>query len=110
MGIVDDIKMQMRRPNNLVLQLIIVNVVIWLFYVTLALLGTFSGTDFFNGVNFFIKLNHEFEYLIIKPWTIITYGFLHDPFNPFHIIGNIEFYCFPVSYSISFKSIDYIWI
>lgn len=92
----DDFKQAFHRYNNAHVQIIIINVVVFL---ALAVLKVFSYI--FQAEGFFILLHHQlaipaaFADFIEKPWTIITYAFVHDLTGIFHILFNmLVFYWF----------------
>ena len=72
--------------RNIVERIIILNVVIFILtYLinTLSFLFQIDG----NIVMTWFSLQPDFELLLYKPWTIISYGFLHAGF--FHIVFNM---------------------
>jgi membrane associated rhomboid family serine protease len=78
------------RYNNAHVQLIIINVVIFLTMVLLY--GLFSITDFFAGWSFVLKifaLPARFADFITRPWTLITYAFAHNWRDIWHIVYNM---------------------
>lgn len=92
----DDFKQAFHRHNNAHVQLIIINVVVFL---ALAVLKVFSFL--FEAEGFFLMLHHQlaipagFSEFLAKPWTIITYAFVHDLSGIFHILFNmLVFYWF----------------
>lgn len=90
MGIIDDIKMQFRRPNNLVLQLIIVNVAIWIPFTLLTVISEIAQQGVFIGFIYEnVSLPSSLNDFMFRPWTLLTYGFFHSPTQIFHIIMNM---------------------
>lgn len=91
-GIFDSVKENFRRPNNAIIQLIIVNVVI---YLALGLLGVILNIS--NAGEVFAVIHDQFtipplfEEFITRPWTILTYAFAHDLTGIFHILFNMLF-------------------
>ena len=74
------------RQANIVEKLIYINVAVFAF----TLLTTVFSNLFESQFNFIIKwfsLNSNFDFFITKPWTIISYGFLHADF--IHILFNL---------------------
>src|SRR5690606_40286289 len=75
----DDFKQAFNRYNNAHVQIIIINVVIFL---ALAVLKVFSFI--FQAEGFFLLLHHNiaipasFSDFLSRPWTIVTYAFVHD--------------------------------
>src|SRR5690606_10317204 len=86
----DDFKQAFNRYNNAHVQIIIINVVIFL---ALAVLKVFSFI--FQAEGFFLLLHHNiaipasFSDFLSRPWTIVTYAFVHDLSGIFHILFNM---------------------
>ena len=71
------------KTANILVKLIIINAAAFL----LVTLGAFIlGTSTFNFSRWFV-LSDDLETLLVQPWTLITYGFLH--FGFFHILFNM---------------------
>lgn len=71
------------KTANVLVKLIVVNVVAFL----IVRLGSFimkMGPGYFSR---WFSLNDDFEILLFRPWTLISYGFLH--FDFFHILFNM---------------------
>ena len=84
MSLIKDIHTRFRSAN-IVQQLIYINIGV---YLTILLLGVFSGL-FKSNASFIVEwfaMPSDLGNLIFKPWTIVTYGFLHVDF--FHILFN----------------------
>ncbi|MEO9966678.1 MAG: rhomboid family intramembrane serine protease [Reichenbachiella sp.] len=81
-----------RKPNNALPQIIILNVVIFLFLVILNLFGKISALA---EINLFIQrqfaIPAQFSEFIYRPWTIITYAFAHSLSGVMHILMNMLF-------------------
>lgn len=94
MSVIDDLKLRYRQ-GSIVQKLIYINVGI--FVVTL-LISVFSGL-YRSEANFFttwFSLDSELDVWFTKPWSILTYGFLHGGFLhllfnmiALHYIGNL---------------------
>ena len=73
------------KTSNIAQQLIYINIAV---FVLMLILSSFSGL--YGGSNSFImewfSLSSSTEIFITRPWTIITYGFLHADF--LHILVN----------------------
>ena len=88
-SILDDFKVAF-KTGNILNQLIVINVVVFLFFGVLNVLLTLSGqTAFYNDVLYFFTLPSNLGSLIYKPWTLITYAFTHE--GVFHILWNMLF-------------------
>ena len=85
MGIVDEIKRSFRNGTYLT-KLIYINIAIWVL-VRLVFVGyKLSGTDG-SQILGWLALPASFELFVSRPWTILTYMFLH--FDFLHILFNI---------------------
>ncbi len=85
MGIVDEINRSFRNGNYLT-KLIYLNIVIWVI-VRLVFVGyTLSGSDGSLMLSW-MALPASFELFISRPWTLLTYMFLH--FELMHILFNV---------------------
>ncbi len=89
MNLLDDIKLQFKNGGTL-MRLIFINIAVYLAVaiVSLILFLSNSGANSQFIVNW-LAVPASISNLLYKPWTIITYMFLHDPRNIFHIISNM---------------------
>lgn len=87
-----------KKRNNAVAQIIIINVIAWLLYVTM--LAIFRSMDADTPLNqmppslkfrLFLLPTPDLEYLLFRPWTVITYSFLHSYNDISHILSNMLF-------------------
>ncbi len=89
MTIWDDLKYQF-RAGGLAQRIIFVNIALF------ALPFAIKGILFLFGISFpfqtWFGLSSSFSDLLFKPWTIVTYGFLHAGF--FHILFNLIIFNF----------------
>ncbi len=95
-SILDDFKNAWNKPNNAPAQLIIINVVIFLFLAVINVFGTLAGLEgFVQIVKNQFTIPPTFIEFITRPWTIITYAFAHSLVDIFHILFNmLIFYWF----------------
>jgi len=92
----DEFKSAFQRLNNAHVQLIIINVVIFLVIGIFSVIGEISGATAFSDFiyNQFTIPPTMAEYLA-RPWTLITYMFAHSRWDIFHILFNmLVFYWF----------------
>ena len=86
----DEFKNAFQRQNNAHIQLIIINVTV---YLVLAILFVFSKWfgffSFFEQVYAQFAIPHNFWEFVQKPWTLITYFFTHSITRIWHILGNM---------------------
>ena len=86
-GILDDFKNAWDKPNNAVAQIILLNVIMFVFTGVLLIIGLGEYTRPWLGVPSNLGI------LITRPWTLITHAFVHADF--FHILFNmLWFYWF----------------
>ena len=85
MGIIDEIKQSFRNGSYLT-KLIYINIALWVI-VRLIFVGyKLSGSDG-SQILGWLALPASFELFVSRPWTILTYMFLH--FEVLHILFNI---------------------
>lgn len=78
------------RTGNVLYQIIIINVVIFIFIGVLGVILTLAGERYaYELATRYLSLPANPEQLLVQPWTIITYFFLHKGF--FHILWNMLF-------------------
>lgn len=74
--------------GNAVEKIIYINVILFLLTYLFNTLSFLMGNESNFIINWF-ALSPHFDELLFKPWSIISYGFLHDGF--FHILFNLIF-------------------
>ena len=74
------------RESNIVGRFILVNVAIFLLVNLILLIETLSKTGIFNVIRW-LAASSDLSELVFKPWTIITYMFLHEGF--WHLFWNM---------------------
>jgi membrane associated rhomboid family serine protease len=88
-GFVDDFKNAFNRPNNAHVQLIIINVAVFVIMGLIQVIFDFSYGKGTNVQREWLGMPMHLDEFILKPWTLITYMFAHDGF--FHILFNMLF-------------------
>lgn len=89
-GIREEFKNAWSKPNNALVQIIIINVVVFAAIRILEVFFIFSGSrDIYDFLLSKLQLPAEFGTFLLQPWTIITYFFTHYDF--FHILFNMLF-------------------
>ena len=85
----DDIKNTFNKKDNGLIQIIFINVAVFiginLFYTITFLANT--GPELYDSLLKWLSVPASLSKLITRPWTIITYMFLHEGF--FHILFNM---------------------
>jgi membrane associated rhomboid family serine protease len=94
--VLDEFKNAFQRPNNAHIQLIIINVAVFVVLAVFFVVLTASGlSDVFDTIHRQLAIPAPLFSFIAKPWTIITYAFVHDLSGIFHILFNmLAFYWF----------------
>lgn len=86
----EEFKGAFNKPNNGHVQLIIINVVIFLALAVVYVFSKVGGLDeVFNVVHDQFLIPPKFSSFILRPWTIITYAFAHSLTDIFHILFNM---------------------
>lgn len=88
----EEFKNAFNRYNNAHVQLIIINVAVFLVMVVITVIATVSQfPEVANWLHLQVAIPAPFFAYIVKPWTIITYAFVHDLGSIFHILFNMLF-------------------
>ena len=84
----DDFKNAFQRPNNAHTQLIIINVIVFFIISITSVVFNISGFSEVGGlVERQFSIPALFTEFLNRPWTIITYAFMHGGF--LHILFNM---------------------
>ncbi len=88
--IFDEFKNAFRRTDNGLIQLILINLIVFLFVNAVAIIGIFSNSPAFEQFNVWgFYLPARFGEFLSRPWTLVTYFFTHE--RIFHILFNMLF-------------------
>ncbi|WP_309937550.1 rhomboid family intramembrane serine protease [Aureibacter tunicatorum] len=88
--IADDLRNAFRKSNNALAKFIIFNLAVFIILNIVNVITQLSGTEpVFKTIMSFIQMPPQLPSLLIKPWTILTYGFVHLDF--FHVLFNMLF-------------------
>ena len=92
----DEFKSVFQKPNNAHVQLIVINVAIFLVMGAIYVFSTVGGADWVYAViSKQFTSPPKFGDFLLRPWTIITYAFAHSLTDIFHILFNmLVFYWF----------------
>lgn len=92
----EEFKNAFQRPNNAHVQLIFINALVFLILAVLYVFSTAAGfSAFFESIHAQLAIPAPIFSFLTKPWTIITYSFVHDLTGIFHILFNmLAFYWF----------------
>ena len=87
MGIWDDIKATFRKGNSL-MRLIYINIAVFIIISVIGIIGFLvENPDISNHAIRFVSVPSSLKTLLFRPWTIITYMFVHKEL--LHIIVNL---------------------
>ncbi|HRK52449.1 MAG TPA: rhomboid family intramembrane serine protease [Cyclobacteriaceae bacterium] len=92
----DEFKSVFQKPNNAHVQLIVINVAIFLVMGAIYVFSTVGGADWvYAFISKQFTIPPKFGDFLLRPWTIITYAFAHSLPDIFHILFNmLVFYWF----------------
>ncbi len=88
-GLLFELKNAFKKPNNSLYQLILINIIVFVFLSILKLFGDFGAVGLFSVIYDNFNIPPLFSEFIYKPWTLITYAFSHSLSDFFHIIMNM---------------------
>ncbi|MBD0404901.1 rhomboid family intramembrane serine protease [Flammeovirga sp. EKP202] len=90
-GFISDLKYTWNKPGSGLLRLIIVNVVVYVCMSLLMLVFKLSGLHGIYDQYIFsnVALPPYIYDAVVKPWTLITYFFMHSMSDFFHILFNM---------------------
>ena len=92
----DEFKSVFQRPNSAHIQLIVINVIVFLLMGIIYVFSTIGEADIiYTLISNQFTIPPKFGDFILRPWTIITYAFAHSLTDIFHILFNmLIFYWF----------------
>jgi membrane associated rhomboid family serine protease len=86
----EEFKNAFQRPNNAHVQLIIINVVVFVILGILLVFSTLGGLeDLFKTIHNQFSIPARLSEFVERPWTLITYAFAHDLTGIMHILFNM---------------------
>lgn len=86
----EDFKNAWGKPNNALAQIILINVIIFVFMAVLYVFGKILGMEgVFEFIDTQFHIPPKFEDFIFRPWTILMYAFAHSLSSIFHILFNM---------------------
>lgn len=88
--IVEEFKHAFKRPDNGLMQLLVINLVVFVVLLILEVILTLSGfKSLYDAIVLQLMMPSNVETFITRPWTLFTYFFTHTGF--FHILFNMLF-------------------
>lgn len=89
-GIMGEFKNAFKLPDNGLMQIIFINVAVFIVFMILRVVMVISGGDeLYNSLLSWFIMPASVSSFIVKPWTLITYFFMHEGFM--HILFNMLF-------------------
>lgn len=86
----EEFKNAFRKSNNAHVQLILINVVVFVALAVLYVISAIGGMDqVFNVVYRQFSLPPVFQEYLLRPWTLLTYAFSHSLRDIWHILFNM---------------------
>jgi membrane associated rhomboid family serine protease len=86
----EEFKSAFQRYNNAHVQLIIINIVMFVVLGVVMVISLVSGFDsIFEKIHDQFRIPARFSEFITRPWTLITYMFTHDLTGILHILFNM---------------------
>ncbi len=85
-SIIDDLKFAY-RSGNIVTQFLFINIAVFLALTLIRIFGFFYKANFLGAVMPWISGNSDWNIMLHRPWTIITYMFVHE--SLWHILFNL---------------------
>lgn len=92
----DEFKSVFHKPNNAHIQLIVINVAVFLLMGAMYVFSTIGGVEWvYDMVSKQFTIPPKFGDFLLRPWTLVTYAFAHSLTDLFHILFNmLIFYWF----------------
>lgn len=89
-GLFNDFRSEFNKPNNTLVQLILINTIVFLLLLVLKVVLVLGETkDVYDVIANQLRLPASLNVFITRPWTLITYFFTHE--EVFHILFNMLF-------------------
>lgn len=89
-GILDEFKNAFKQYDNGLMQIIFINVAVFVVIMLLRVILVLSGAEgVYSSIIGILAMPASVDAFLHKPWTLITYFFLHEGF--FHILFNMLF-------------------
>lgn len=86
----EEFKNAFQKHNNAHVQLIIINVVVFVILGVIMVISEIGGfPSFFEAIHKQFQIPARFTEFVTRPWTLITYSFAHDLSGILHILFNM---------------------
>ncbi|RFP65316.1 rhomboid family intramembrane serine protease [Hymenobacter lapidiphilus] len=87
MSVINDIRTAFSRRDNALNQLLLINVLVFVFLVFTKAIMFFTGGQYYINIIRQFQLPSDLPDLLRHPWTVLTYAFTHEGF--LHILFNL---------------------
>ncbi|MBW3130248.1 rhomboid family intramembrane serine protease [Hymenobacter profundi] len=87
MSIYNDIRTAFNRRDNSLNQLLLINVLVFVVLQLIRVVMWLSGLPYYSSVIEQLALPSNLSWLAYRPWTVLTYAFVHEGF--LHILFNL---------------------
>ncbi len=89
-GLLDELKNAFNRPDNGLMQIILINIIVFVALIFVRVILTISGgREAYEAFVQWFMLPASVPGLLQRPWTLVSYFFLHERF--LHILFNLLF-------------------
>lgn len=89
-GFLDEFKNAFTKPDNGLIQIILINITVFAVVLVLRVILTLSGgQELYQSLMQWLMLPASIPKFLTRPWTLVTYFFLHE--GVFHILFNMLF-------------------
>ncbi len=89
-GILDELKNAFNRPDNGLMQIILINIIVWVVVILLRVVLIIGGQEeLYSTVIGWFMLPASLSDFLMRPWSLVTYFFLHE--GVMHILFNMLF-------------------
>lgn len=86
----EEFKTAFQKHNNAHVQLIIINVVVFVILGVIMVISEIGGfPSFFEAIHKQFQIPARFNEFVTRPWTLLTYSFAHDLRGILHILFNM---------------------
>lgn len=89
MSIREDITAQFKKQDNALIKIILISIFFYVVDCLFWLISQFSSSQLWSTFYTWRALPSSLTDVIVKPWTVLTYGFTHDIPSPLHIFFNM---------------------
>ncbi len=90
MNLLDELKWELKKKDNALIKLILINVIVFVVMGIISVVSILTHNEvIIDFIDKIVSLPSSFWEFIYKPWTIVTYAFVHSLQDIFHILFNM---------------------